>query len=190
MSAGARIGDGQANGTALPPVRRRGRGQGKAPPPIAAAESERVEALGEIGLQQFAPYLMNRIMGRYNATILSELRARKLTTAQMRALAVLAVADGLTVNELAVYTVTEQSTMSRTLDAMDAQGLVRRVAHDSDNRIRLIYLSATGRALFETLWPLMWQAFRAMFDGVGEAEYATFVAVLNKMLRNVRQHAF
>ena len=28
---------------------------------------QRISTLGEIGLQQFAPYLMNRIMGRCNA---------------------------------------------------------------------------------------------------------------------------
>ena len=30
---------------------------------------QRISTLGQIGLQQFAPYLMNRIMGRYNATL-------------------------------------------------------------------------------------------------------------------------
>jgi DNA-binding MarR family transcriptional regulator len=159
-------------------------------PAAATTGGGRVHALGELGLQQFAPYLMNRIMGRYNATIRSALKARKLTTPQMRALAVLAVADGLTINELAVYTVTEQSTMSRTLDAMEAQGLLRREAHGSDSRMRQIFLTAAGRALFEDMWPIMWHAFSTMFHGVGEGEYATFIAVLGKVLRDVRQHEF
>jgi hypothetical protein len=30
-------------------------------------------ALGEIGLSNFAPYLMNRIMGRYNADLRQEM---------------------------------------------------------------------------------------------------------------------
>jgi DNA-binding MarR family transcriptional regulator len=186
-----RMGNGAANGSAGPLARARPSHRMRAAAvPAAAAAGSRVQALGEIGLQQFAPYLMNRVMGRYNATIRSALRAHRLTTAQMRALAVLAVADGLTVNELAVYTVTEQSTMSRTLEAMDAQGLVRREAHGSDNRVRQIYLTAAGRSLFEAMWPIMWDGFSAMFKGVGDAEYATFVAVLNKMLHNVRQHEF
>ena len=35
---------------------------------------QRISTLGQIGLQQFAPYLMNRIMGRYNANLREELR--------------------------------------------------------------------------------------------------------------------
>lgn len=149
---------------------------------------ERLHSLGEIGLQQFAPYLMNRVIGRYNATIRDDLKARNLTTPQMRALAVLAVADGLTINDLAVYTVTEQSTMSRTLDAMESQGLLKREVHQTDNRVKQIYLTSAGRAQFDAMWPTMWSAFRAMFEGVSDAEYETFLSVLHKMLRNVRRH--
>jgi len=156
--------------------------------PSVAAGS--VHSIGEIGLQQFAPYLMNRIMGRYNATVRDALKARNLSTPQMRALAVLAVADGLSVNELAVYTVIEQSTMSRTLDAMAAKGWVRRVARDKDNRVRRIHITAAGRNLFDEMWPTMWGAFSSMFEGVSDREYATFLSVLHRMLINIRQHEF
>ena len=163
--------------------------QDDAPAAIGRAVVDgRLHSLREIGLQLFAPYLMNRVIGRYNATIRDELRSRNLTTPQMRALAVLAVGDGLTINDLAVYTVTEQSTMSRTLDAMEAQGLVRREAHHTDNRVRQIYLTEAGRTLFDEMWPTMWNAFSAMFAGVSDSEYETFLSVLHKMLRNVRHH--
>ena len=151
---------------------------------------ERALSLGVIGLQQFAPYLMNRIMGRYNATLRDELKARSLTTAQVRTLAILAVADGLTINEVAVYAVMEQSTMSRTLDAMEAQGLLRRETDAGDNRARRIFLTDQGRTLFDEVWPVMRGIYRQMFEGVDEAEYAGFVAVLQRVLRNVRKHDF
>lgn len=152
-------------------------------PSIAAGD---VHSIGEIGLHQFAPYLMNRIMGRYNATVREALKARDLTTPQMRVLAVLAVTDGLTVNELAVYSVIEQSTMSRTLDAMVGNGWVRRESHATDNRVRRVFMTPDGRALFDEMWPSMWEAFSAMFKGVSDAEYATFLSVLHRMLRNIR----
>ncbi len=149
-----------------------------------------VHSIGEIGLQQFAPYLMNRIMGRYNATVREALKARSLTTPQMRALAVLAVADGLTINELAVYSVIEQSTMSRTLDTMSANGWVLREARDADSRVRRVRITPEGRQLFDEMWPAMWEAFSAMFKGVSDAEYATFLSVLHRMLGNIRHHEF
>ena len=52
-----------------------------------------VPRLGELGLTHFAPYLMNRIMGRYNASLREEMADQGLTTPKMRALAVLSVVE-------------------------------------------------------------------------------------------------
>ena len=38
------------------------------------------QRLGEMGLENFAPYLMNRIIGRYNAALSSEMTKIGLTT--------------------------------------------------------------------------------------------------------------
>jgi DNA-binding MarR family transcriptional regulator len=154
----------------------------------APDRKQNAATLGQIGLQQFAPYLMNRIMGRYNATLRADLRRQGLTVPQVRALAVLSVADGVTINELSVYTVIEQSTMSRTLDSLETQGFVRREASDSDNRVRKIHLTDEGRAEFNRAWPAMHDAFESMFSDIDDAEYASLIATLQKMLRNIRKH--
>jgi hypothetical protein len=70
------------------------------------------QKLGEMGLSNFAPYLMNRIMGRYNASMREEIAGLGLTTPKARTLAVLSVNDGLLIRDLAVYTVTEHSRCS------------------------------------------------------------------------------
>lgn len=144
--------------------------------------------LGEIGLWQFAPYLMNRIMGRYNANLQAALRSQNLSTAKVRTLAVLAVVPGLTINELSVYAVTEQSTMSRTLDAMEKAGLIRREAREGDARVREIHLTDAGRAEFDAVWPIMHARYEEMFSGIGASERAAFVDTLQKVLKNIRQH--
>lgn len=149
-----------------------------------------VPRLGEIGLNSFAPYLMNRIMGRYNASLREELAALGLSTAKLRALAVLAVADGLRIRRLAVYSVVEQSTLSRTLDQLEAEGLVRRAPEPGDNRATLIYITDEGRAAFERLWPHMADAYARMFSGIPEAERLAFVGTLQKILANIRKHEF
>ncbi|WP_295810545.1 MarR family transcriptional regulator [uncultured Nitratireductor sp.] len=154
------------------------------------SRNSRIQTLGQMGLQQFAPYLMNRIMGRYNATLRQDLRRQGLTVPQVRALAVLAVGDGMSINELSVYTVIEQSTMSRTLDALETQGLVRREACQDDSRTRKIFLTDKGRDEFNRAWPAMHEAFAEMFNDVDEAEYAAFVATLQKILGNIRKHNF
>lgn len=146
--------------------------------------------LGEIGLQQFAPYLMNRIMGRYNVALRADLAKLGLTTPKMRSLAVLSVVDGIQISRLAVYAVVEQSTLSRALDALEADGLVRRVPDPEDSRATRVWITNEGRAAFEAMWPTMRRNYQRMFAGISTEEHAAFVATLQKILANIREHEF
>lgn len=145
-------------------------------------------SLAAIGLSNYAPYLMNRIMGRYNASLREEIAELGLTTPKMRALAVLSVIDGPLIGELAVYSVVEQSTLSRGLDQLAADGLIRRETDAADNRATRVFLTDTGRAAFETLWPYMAEAQARMFRDIPTEERRAFVATLQKMLINIRKH--
>ncbi len=151
-------------------------------------ENAKRPTMGEIGLNHFAPYLMNRLMARWNANLSDELREYDMTTAKMRALAVLSVSSSVTINELSIFAVTEQSTMSRTLDSLEQQGYIRRQPRAEDMRIRDVSITEEGRAAFEKVWPTMYDLFLQMFDGVDEAEYRTFISTLHKVLHNIRKH--
>lgn len=151
-------------------------------------QDKQLPRLGEIGLSNYAPYLMNRIMGRYNASLREEMAALGLTTPKMRALAVLSVIDGPLIRELAVYSVVEQSTLSRALEALATDGLIRRETDPGDSRATRVFLTEDGRAAFDTLWPHMADAQARMFRGIPEDERRAFVGTLQKMLANIRKH--
>ena len=153
-----------------------------------ARDEALLPSLGEIGLNNFAPYLMNRIMARWNTNVAEELRDFDMTTAQMRALAVLSVSTSVTINELSVFAVTEQSTMSRTLDTLEELGFIRRQPRPDDMRVRDVSITAKGRAAFDKVWPKMYRGLLRMFDGVEEDEYRIFLGTLHKVLRNIRKH--
>lgn len=157
---------------------------------VGQVEDRDLPRLGEVGLQNFAPYLMNRIMGRYNAGLRSELAAQGLSTVKMRTLAVLSVLDGLQIGELAVYAVVEQSTLSRALDSLRAEGLIRRETDSADSRATRIFITEQGRAVFEALWPGMARAWRHMFAGISGTEERAFLETLQKILINIRKHEF
>lgn len=157
---------------------------------IISSEDDEGARLGEIGLQQFAPYLMNRIMGRYNASLRDDLAKLGLTTPKMRTLAVLSVVDGLLIGRLAIYAIVEQSTLSRALDALEADGLVRRMPDQDDSRAIRVSITEAGRAAFESLWPTMRESYNRMFVGIDAAEHAAFVATLQKILNNIKKNDF
>ena len=151
-------------------------------------DEETPPSLGEIGLNNFAPYLMNRIMTRWNTNVAQELKDFDITTTQMRALAVLSVSSSVTINELSVFAVTEQSTMSRTLDSLEEQGYIRRQARPDDMRVRDVSITAKGRSAFEKVWPMLYRMLLQMFDGLEEDEYRNFLGTLHKVLRSIRKH--
>lgn len=150
------------------------------------SDDGQIPTLGEIGLGQFAPYLMNRVAARWNAGMADALKAHDLSTVMMRALAILSISSSVTINELSTYAVTEQSTMSRTLDALEARGLIRRQPRAGDMRVRDVTITREGRAAFESVWPTMYGLLTRLFEGVADDEYAAFTATLQKMLRNLR----
>lgn len=145
-------------------------------------------SLGEIGLSNFAPYILNRVTARWNADLADELKLQDMSTVKMRTLAVLNVFSSLTINELSVFAVTEQSTMSRILDALEEQGLIRRKPRPDDMRVRDVSITDEGRLCFEEVWPTLYSKFQRMFQGVEEEEYRAFIATLHKVLRNVQKH--
>ena len=144
--------------------------------------------LGEIGLENFPPYLMNRIMGRYNGALRDEMAKLGLTTPKMRTLAVLSVLDGLLIRDLSVYAVVETSTLSRALDALERDGHVKRVTDSEDSRAVRIHLTTKGRHPHDMLWPHLATAYKQMFRGISDAEQRVFVATLQAILKNIRKH--
>lgn len=148
------------------------------------------QRLGEIGLANYPPYLMNRIMGRYNASLRGEMAKLGLTVPKMRALAILSVMDGIQISQLSVHAIVEQSTMSRVLDALQAEDLIRRETHPEDSRATRIFITEAGRSAFETLWPTMMASYAAMFSGIDDKERRAFIATLQKIHMNIRKHDF
>jgi len=144
----------------------------------------------DIGLENFAPYLMNRIMGRYNVHVRQDMVSLGLSTPKMRALATLVVMDGTQIGELAEFSVVEQSTLSRALDALEQANMVRRISDTSDNRATKIFITDQGRAAFKRLWPRMAESYAQMFRGIGEKERQVFIETLQTILRNVHKHKF
>lgn len=148
-------------------------------------DRNRIPSLGEIGLNQFAPFLINRISATYNTFLQEQLKPYDLTTAKMRALLLLTISPGLTVNDLAYLAVVEQSTMSRNLDALEGQGYVRRQSRADDMRVRELHITDQGRIAVQDFWPVLYGLYADLFEGVEADEYDRFIDTLHKVMRNM-----
>jgi MarR family transcriptional regulator, transcriptional regulator for hemolysin len=146
-------------------------------------------SLGQIGLQQFAPQLINSVSLSWNAHLANALKAHDMTTTKMRALAILSISSPVTINELSHYALTEQSTMSRTLDSLEEQGFIVRRPRAEDLRVRDVDITPQGREAFAKFWPTMYDALLKMFEGIDNEEYKAFTATLHKLIQNIRRHS-
>lgn len=142
------------------------------------------------GLSHFAPYLMNRITHRYNQSLHVAMAEQGLSIPKMRTLAALAAKGALTVNELTVYAVSEQSTMSRTLDQLEVDGLIARNASAKDSRVRVVELTESGLEIYRRIWPEMQAAEEALFADLSQKQRDEFLDTLSQILLNIRQHDF
>jgi DNA-binding MarR family transcriptional regulator len=146
------------------------------------------KAPGRLG--QLTSYLLNRIVHRYNQTLQAELKQKGVTTITMRTVVSLKVYGALTVNELCVHAIAEQPTMSRTLDKMEAEGLIAREVSDKDQRVRVIRLTEAGEAFYARVWPVMTDANEALLEGVSDEDRAALMRVLMQILENIRKNPF
>jgi DNA-binding MarR family transcriptional regulator len=77
----------------------------------------------------------------------------------------------------------EQYNLSRLLDRMEAESLVRRIPYPGDKRRQLVEITGEGRALQKRMWGFYGPAInRSISDRLSEKEAAQLAALLLKLV--------
>lgn len=140
----------------------------------------------EFDLGGFIPYLLMRISGRLGKNLATALKQMDLTPAHWRVLATLADRDGRTLTELSVYTTVEHSTLSRTVDRLEADGQVVRRQTGGDGRTVSIFITEHGRESFRRILPVAMAQYEWAIRELSEDEIKQLRKILMKMLSAVR----
>ena len=94
----------------------------------AAATLNDAPKSAERGLfDDFLPHLIARLAYQLNADLIDKLRREGINVTRWRILAVLAMGDGITINEIIDRAMVQQSALSRALMRMEKENTVRRV---------------------------------------------------------------
>lgn len=137
------------------------------------------------GHELFLPYLINRTATVLNRQMLDFLDQRGLTLTHWRVLAFLAKQDDLSIGELAQNTMTEQSTLSRSLRVLEQQGFVRRTNGNSgDSRAVHVHLERPGRKAFEEILAHALALEAAYTKGISDEEKEVLRKVLQRVIVN------
>ena len=109
-----------------------------------------------------------------------EVRAGELSLnlPQAKALVRLEKNEGVSQTRLAELAEVDAMTMVRILDRMEADGLLERRPDPADRRARCVYLTPKAKPVLAEIWRLSDVLRAEVFEGIGEAERAVFMNVL------------
>lgn len=141
-----------------------------------------------LDLEDYTPYLFTRLSNRWELDQNRALAPLGLNSTMLRILAVLSSVDSLTINELAVFAVAEQSTTSRAVHQMVEAGLVSRKVERGDARRRSVELTRAGLARLQEAGPIVAENHRRLIAGIAPEDLTACNRVLARMMHNIRQH--
>jgi MarR family transcriptional regulator, organic hydroperoxide resistance regulator len=133
----------------------------------------------------FLPHLIARLAHELNVNLVNELRTEGINATRWRILAVLAMGDGITINEIIDRAMMQQSALSRALMIMEEESYVRRVPRPGDARYVEVFLTEQGRALFNSLNIVVERRQKRLLKGFSAAETEAAFALMRRLTHNM-----
>ncbi|MEY2932351.1 MAG: hypothetical protein RL033_3100 [Pseudomonadota bacterium] len=93
--------------------------------------------------------------------------------------------DEQTQSELSEATFRDPPTISRIVVGMEARGLLQRLVHPEDARVRILRLTPAARALRKKLVPVVQRIVERMVAGVSESDLLTTPSTLQRLFENL-----
>jgi DNA-binding MarR family transcriptional regulator len=151
----------------------------------ARRTAPRARKAAEVLFDDFLPHLVARLAYQLNSDLVEKLRIEGINVTRWRILAVLAMGEGITINEIIDRAMMQQSALSRALTSMVKEGFVRRVVRRDDARCTGIYLTDKGRALFDALNVVVRRREKRLLAGMSPAEVRAAFGVIRRLSRNL-----
>lgn len=127
-------------------------------------------------------YLLARASSIASAEFHGRLKSRGVAVPVWRILAVLKGTEGVTVGELAARCLANQPTITKTVDRMQAQALVIRLADTDDRRRVLVRLTSAGEALADALVADARTHQARLVAAMGTSESRVLVEALQRLI--------
>lgn len=133
-----------------------------------------------------AAYLMKRILNCMAAQVDAALEPQGLTHAQWIPLFKLDHGDASTVAELARECQMDAGAMTRTLDRLEAKGLIARARSSEDRRVVNLELTPEGREAAKQIPAVLCKVQNAMLQGLSTQEWQQLKDILKRVLANAQ----
>ena len=139
----------------------------------------------DFNLDDYALYNLVRTSATYNEVMAAALKRYQLDTAKWRILILLDHKAPQSVGELSRRSVTRMPTLTRILDRMENDGLIKRQHMSEDKRVVEIVMTADASETLNIVRSIGQKVFEAAFDGISEKEIDQLVSTLKKVRNNL-----
>ena len=133
-------------------------------------------------------YWLTQVIGARDRELTQGLREFGLRVPEWRALAALYARQRCTMSELAELSTIDRTTLTRTVDRMQDSGWLSRLADADDMRVTRLELTASGRKLFENVWPAVQRLNELALAGLPKAEIQQLHKTLERMRTNLDEY--
>ena len=142
----------------------------------------------ELILEEFLPYRLS-ITSHTVSTNIARVYEKRfgVSIPEWRVIAVLGRYPGLSAVEVAERTLMDKVAVSRAVTKLIKNGRIDRQFADADRRRSILNLSEQGREVHDEIATLALQFEQELLQDISEADYATFNAILEKLLEKARQ---
>jgi len=147
--------------------------------------SSQPKSADQAPFDDFLPHLIARLAYQLNGDLIEKLRREGINVTRWRILAVLAMGDGITINEIVDRAMMQQSALSRALMNMEKEEYIRRVLRRDDARYVEVFLTDKGRALFTSLNVVVRRRQKRLLKGFSRQEVAAAFALIRRLSRNM-----
>ncbi|MCX7560593.1 MarR family winged helix-turn-helix transcriptional regulator [Sulfitobacter sp. F26204] len=106
----------------------------------------------------------------------------------MRLLSCLSAFGELTIGELSILAVTEQSSVSRAVEQLVVAGLAERNISKQDQRMRTVSLSTKGVAKLNEVAAVINPLYGALTEKIDRRDLRTCISVLQQMMSQTREN--
>jgi DNA-binding MarR family transcriptional regulator len=133
----------------------------------------------------FLPHLIATLAHRLHLDLVEKLRHEGINATRWRILAVLAIGDGISVNEITERAMLQQPALSRVLINMEKERYVLRRASRGDARCVEVFLTHKGRSLFNSLNVVVRRRQDRLLKGFSRQDKRTALRILRRLGRNM-----
>lgn len=135
-------------------------------------------------------FLTNRVARQLTTAVLSDLEfdGWKPQSTHMGIVADLLRQDGIPQQDLAISTIKDKGTITRGLQGLEREGVLKRQIDPQDRRNKLIFLTEKGRCLHATMQPCIAKTMEVATKGIKDENLNNCIEVLHQIYTNLQEN--